>query len=215
MSEAWWWVASQFAVVEQPILTETQTPCSLGGGELPCLRHNAGRWNYLASFSMHSPVGSSLCLDLRGHGLQIFIAGHPAIAQFDDALAVVCVFFRVRDLHDSGAGAIQFAKQVHDFPCLRGVQIASGLVGQEERWRMHNRARNADELLLAARELVGEQVLLSDDLEAIENIGNHASTILRWKVLVRQWKVDVFGDGKVIEEVVTLKHHADALSGQV
>ncbi len=45
----------------------------------------------------------SLCADLRWGGLQVFIARQPAVAQFDDALAVARVLFGVRDLHDGGA----------------------------------------------------------------------------------------------------------------
>src|SRR5690349_19891774 len=100
---------------------------------------------------MPSPVGCSLCADLRAGGLQIFVAGHPTIMKLDYALAVVGIFIKVRDLHDGGTGAIEFAEKVHDFAGLRGVQVARGLVGLQERGRVYDGASNADELLLAAR----------------------------------------------------------------
>ena len=72
-----------------------------------------------------------------------------------NALAVARVFFRVRDLHDGGAGAVELAEKLHDFAGLRGVEVAGGLVGEQQRRRMNNGARNADQLLLAAGELEG------------------------------------------------------------
>ena len=60
------------------------------------------------------------------------IADQPSIAQLNGAAAVRSVDFGVRDLHDGRSCLIQFAKQFHDLLGLRGMQIASRLVGQKQ-----------------------------------------------------------------------------------
>jgi len=138
-----------------------------------------------------------------------------AVAQFDNPLGVAGVFFRVGYLDDGGACPIELDIKVHDFAGLGGVQIARGFIRKQERRRVNDRARDADELLLAAGELVWKQVFLGDDLKAIKNVGHHATAILRREVLVRQGKIDIFSDGEIVEQVVTLEHHANALACEV
>src|SRR5438045_607773 len=72
-------------------------------------------------------------------------------------------------------------------------------------------ARDADELLLSARQLVRIQVLLADDLEAVEDVGHHALTILAAHVTVRERNLQVLVHRQVVEQVIALKHEADVL----
>src|SRR5450432_3407840 len=95
------------------------------------------------------------------------------------------------------------------------MQVAGGLVGKKQFRSMDHRSCNAYQLLLAARELIGKQIFLGDDLEAIENVGDHSLTLLGRQVLVGKGQVDVLGNGEVVEQVVALKDHADAGAGEV
>src|SRR5580658_6110216 len=95
------------------------------------------------------------------------------------------------------------------------MEIAGGLVGEQKRGRVHHGARYSDELLLSSGKLVREQVLLGHDLEAIEDVGNHTGTLFGGQVLVTEGQVDVLGDGEVVEKVIALEDHADALARQV
>ena len=62
------------------------------------------------------------------------------------------------------------AEELHDFGGLCGVEIAGGLVGEKESGLVDDGAGDADQLLLTARELRGEEVFLGDDAEAIERV---------------------------------------------
>ena len=80
---------------------------------------------------------------------------------------------------------------------------------------MDHGARNAHQLLLPSRELVGKQILLGHDLEAIKDVGHHAGAVFGGHVLVGERQVDVFGNGEIVEQVIALEDHADALTREV
>src|SRR5262249_9656566 len=68
---------------------------------------------------------------------------------------------------------------------------------------------------LAARELVRIQILFPDNLEPIEDVGDHALAILAADIPIRQRDFQVLVHGQVVEEVVALKHEADVLLVQL
>ena len=100
-------------------------------------------------------------------------------------------------------------EQLHDLAALAGVQVAGRLVGEDERRLRDERARHAHQLLLAAGELRGIQVLLPDDLEPVEHVAHHAVALLPLHVAVRQRHVEVLVHGQVIDQVVALEDEAD------
>ena len=59
----------------------------------------------------------------------------------------------MRDQDDGSALTIEFAEQPHDVLAGLAVQVARGLVGEQDRRIGHQRARDCDSLLLPAREL--------------------------------------------------------------
>src|SRR5947207_531467 len=71
-------------------------------------------------------------------------------------------------------GLVQLSEQFHDFAALTGVQIARRLVGQNDLRVRDDGPRDGDQLLLAARELIGIEVLLADDRELVEDVADHA-----------------------------------------
>ena len=125
--------------------------------------------------------------------------------------AVAGVGLRVRDLDDRRAGVVQLLEELHDLAALARVQVAGRLVGEDDLRVGDDRARDGDELLLAAGELVRIEVLLADDVEAIEDVADHAVALGLLDVAIRQRHVEVLVHRQMIEQVIALEHEADVL----
>src|ERR1043166_7956633 len=97
----------------------------------------------------------------------------PPIPEVDHARPVAGVHFRVRDLHDRRPLLVELLEQLHDLLALARVQVAGGFVGQDDLWIGDHGARDGDELLLSARQLVGIEILLPDDRELVEDVAHH------------------------------------------
>ena len=110
---------------------------------------------------------------------------------------------------------VQRAEQLHDLLALRRVQVAGRLVGEDHLRVRDHRARDADQLLLAARELVRIEILLADDLEAVEDVADHALALLPADVAVRERNLEVLVDRQVVEQVIALEDEADVLLVQL
>src|SRR5215218_5464220 len=80
---------------------------------------------------------------------------HPSVLELNDPIAISGVRFRVRHLDDRGALAVQLLEQFHDLLGLGGVEVARGLVRQDQLRAGNDGPGDGDELLLAARELAG------------------------------------------------------------
>jgi hypothetical protein len=125
------------------------------------------------------------------------------------------VCLRMRDLDDRGALGVELLEQLHDLLALARVEIAGGFVGQDELGARHDGARDSHELLLAAGELVGEELLLRHDLEPIERVGDDGLTLRLLHVPIRQRDVEVLLHGEAVNQVVLLEHEADVLLVQL
>ena len=121
------------------------------------------------------------------------------------------VDLRVRDLHHGRALRVQLGEQLHDLAALVGVQVAGRLVGQDDRRIGDHGAGDRHQLLLSAGELVRIEVLLADDVEAVEDVADHALALGALDVAVGERQVDVLVDGQVVEQVIALEHEADVL----
>ena len=115
----------------------------------------------------------------------------------------------MRHLHDRRALLVEPLEQLHDFLPLRRVQVAGRLVGQDHRRIRDDGARDADELLLAARELSRIEILLGDDAEAIEDVGDDALALGFLDVAVGERQLDVLVDRQVVEQVIALEDEPD------
>src|SRR5437588_620159 len=128
--------------------------------------------------------------------------------------AVSSVGLRVCYLNDRGSLLIQLTKEFHDFFGLAGMKIAGGFIRKEKRRFVDHGPRDSDQLLLAAGQLAGKQILLGDNLEAVEGVGHHTLALLVRDVFIREWKIDVFPYGQFIEQVIALKDHPDIALGE-
>src|SRR5262245_45909641 len=81
---------------------------------------------------------------------QFLFVHYPAVTQVHDPASVGRVGFRVRDLDDRRACLIELLEQLHDFLALARMQVAGGLVREDDLWIRDYRPRDRDQLLLAA-----------------------------------------------------------------
>src|SRR5208337_658262 len=80
---------------------------------------------------------------------------------------------------------------------------------------MNDRSRNPDQLLLSTGELAREEVLLGNNLKVVKRIGDKALPLAAWNVFVRKRQIDVLRNREIVEQVITLKNHADILLRQL
>ena len=111
--------------------------------------------------------------------------------------------------------SFQASEHFHNLGGLRRVQVACRLVSQQQCGLVNNCPRNADELLLTAGELVRVKVFFGDDREAVQNVSDHRLPLGLRQVFIGQGKIDILSNGKVVEQVIALKHHASTLASQV
>src|SRR2546422_474472 len=101
---------------------------------------------YACSFEMY--LALLICLSLSSwfsHHVPVIELDDTPPHRVDDALVV-------RGHHDGGARAIDAVEQSHDPDGRRRVDVAGGLVGQQDERPVHERPRDRHALLLAARE---------------------------------------------------------------
>src|SRR5437763_9368112 len=85
------------------------------------------------------------------------------------------------------------------------MKVAGWLVGQNQLGIASHSTRHAHQLLLSAGKLIGIQIFFSDNLEAVENIGHHARALCARDVAVGKRNVNIFLDGKIVEQMIALK----------
>src|SRR5438552_18919585 len=105
------------------------------------------------------------------------VSHNPTVLQLDNPAPVRSVSLRVRDLDDRRASVIQPLEKLHDLFALRGMQISSRLVGEDQLRAKYHRARHAHKLLLAARQLGGKQVLLAHAVASVERVATQADAL--------------------------------------
>ena len=135
----------------------------------------------------------------------------PPVAQLDDAVAVLRVGLRVRHLDDRGSAAVELLEQLHDFTGLIRVEVAGRFVGENQPRAGDDGAGDAHELLLAAGQLAGIQILFADNLKAIEHIGDDALALCAWHVAIAERHLEIFVHREVVEQVIALEDEADVL----
>src|SRR5690606_36027137 len=147
----------------------------------------------------------------RGSSPSPPLARHPAVRELDHAAAEVRDTLVVGHLDDGRAFAVQRLQHLHDLLALPPVQAAGRLVGQHDARVRDDRPRDGDLLLLPAGELSRVEILLADDLESVENLGDAGLTLLARHVAVRQRDVQILVDGQVVEQMEVLEHEADVV----
>src|SRR3954454_6889153 len=98
------------------------------------------------------------------------VSGYVAVVELDDPPAHRVDDVRVVRRHDHGrAGAVDPVEQPHDADAGRRVEVAGGLVGEQDDRAVHESAGDRDPLLLAAAQLVRHPVFLAGEPDEVEN----------------------------------------------
>src|SRR5688572_18548906 len=196
------------ACVSKPSFLRRRRSASMTSGWSSAIRTDAAWcWTSCAGLVMSPKLGQRPCYGTSGTAVSGGV--QPAVLQLDDPVAVAGVLLRVRHLDDRGAFLVQLREELHDLPRLRRVEVAGGLVGEDQSRLRDHRARDAHELLLSAGELTREEVLLRDHAEAIEGVGHDRLAFGLLHVPVGERDVEVFGDGEVVDEMILLEDEAD------
>ena len=85
-----------------------------------------------------------------------FIADDMSMFNSDNALAHGIHYLLVMGSHnDGGTGSVNFFKNFHNIPTGFRVQVARGLVGNNQQGIINNSSGNSDTLLFATTQLIG------------------------------------------------------------
>src|SRR5262249_28394700 len=123
--------------------------------------------------SASTTSGWSSATRIRGWArdtVRLLLVPEPAVGHVEGASSVGGVVCTVRHLDDGGAFGIETTEERHDFRRLLGVQVAGGLVGQEQAGLVDDGPGHPHQLLLSAGELGGVEVLLPDDAEPVQGV---------------------------------------------
>jgi hypothetical protein len=115
----------------------------------------------------------------------------------------------VRGDDDRRSGAVDPVQQLHDPDRGLGVEVAGRLVGQQQRRVVDERARDADALLLAARQLVGEAVELQRQSGQGQDVGHLGADLLAMRAGDLERIGDVVVDRAVGQQLEVLEDDAE------
>src|ERR1700756_3064251 len=117
----------------------------------------------------------------------------------------------MRHLNYGRARIVQALEKLHNLFALRGMKITRRLIGKDQFRVLDYGPRHPYQLLLSARELIWEQILLSNDVELVESITNQAGPFLVRYVFVAERYFQVLVHGKRVDQVIALKYEADVV----
>jgi hypothetical protein len=134
-----------------------------------------------------------------------------AVPHPDDPLGMLGDVFFVGDHDDGLAGVVEPAQHVHDLLAGGGVEVAGGLVGEDDVRVVDQRSGDRHPLLLTAGELIGPVVQPVGEPDHPGHVDRPLLVLLREFAapLVGQGELDVLGDGVLLDQVVRLEDEAD------
>ena len=113
-------------------------------------------------------------------------------------------------------GGVLFASEalqkIEDHITGGGVEIAGGLVGEKELWRVHQRAGDGHALHLAAGELVRKTVAEAVEFDPAQTFAGGGAGMADASEEQRQF--DIFEDGEGVQELEGLEDEADFFAAQ-
>ena len=120
----------------------------------------------------------------------------------------------VGDHDDGGAGGVEVAEQVHDVKAVVAVEVASGLVAEDELRVGDDRAGHGDTLLLPTGELLRIVARPVDDAHAVQHLVDLRLALRLAEAEIAQRQLHVLENVHVVNEVEALKHEADDAAPQ-
>src|SRR3954471_9596620 len=104
---------------------------------------------------------------------------------------------------------MKILQQAEHIPCRRRVQVAGGLVGEDQRRLGDERTSNGDPLLLATRKLTGTVFEPVVEADAGQRPDSALTPLVARHARVRERQLDVARRGQRRKEVELLKDEAD------
>jgi hypothetical protein len=115
----------------------------------------------------------------------------------------------VGDHADSRASLVKLSHQVHDRFAVSRVQVAGRLVCQQDQGFAGDGSRNSYTLLLAARKLTREMAFSMGHTNSFKRFFNTSPSFSGFHAAVYEWKLDVFEDRQIPDQVEALKDESD------
>lgn len=131
------------------------------------------------------------------------LEGDHATVHAIDHLAVV------RGDDHGGAGAVNTLKQLHDAQRDRRVEVARGLVADQQRRTVDHSTGDGNALLLATGKLVGQRVHLIGQTDQTQHLGHLAANDALGLADALQGKRHVFVGGLLRQKLKVLEHGAN------
>ena len=139
------------------------------------------------------------------------VGGDHPVADGNDAVGVLGDVRLVGDENDGVALSVEVVKQTHDFVAGAGVEVAGGLVGEDDAGMIDEGARNGDALALSAGEFVGFVHHAGAEVYGFEDFFCTASALGGRGAVVDEGKLDVVEGSGAGEKVEGLKDKANFL----
>src|SRR5712671_572339 len=104
--------------------------------------------------------------------------------------------------HDDGhaEGVLDFAEEEEDLLAGGAVEVAGGLVGEQDGGLIYERAGQGAALLLAAGEFAGSMLAAGAEADAVERLRDAAAALAAINFREAQRELDVFFEGHAGEE---------------
>ena len=102
-----------------------------------------------------APLFKSLIRSICGKLFSALVAGDYAVSDMDDAIGVFGDIGFMGDQHNRVAFFMQVFHKPHDFAAGLRIQVAGGLVGQDNRRIINKGAGNGDALALSTGKFIG------------------------------------------------------------
>ena len=165
----------------------------------------------LAFCSAWSSVGARF--NGEAAGFVPAVADDLAVAHDHDAFAVGGDVEFVGDHDDGDARVVEFLEQPHDLDAGAGVEIAGGLVGQDEFRLVDQGAGDGDALLLSAGKLAGMMVTPVAQADLLQRLEGALSafTVRNDGQVVKHRQLDILQGAGARQEIEALKHEAKFL----
>ena len=144
---------------------------------------------------------------------------HPAVAEAavfgkaDDPVRLLRDRFVVRH-HDNSQVvlAVQGAQERHDLGARLGIEIAGGLIGQQQRRSIYQRASDGDALLLATGKLCRAMFEAVIEPHALQRFVRAPSPLSTVNFGEAQWQLDILFHAHCGDQVERLKNNAHGFS---
>ena len=132
-----------------------------------------------------------------------------AVQQFHDAVREAGVVGGVGDHDDGGARGVEVAEEVHDVETVVAVEVAGGLVAEDELRVGDDRAGHGDTLLLPAGELLRIVARPVDDAHALQHLVDFRLALRLAESEIAQRQLHVFENVHVVDKVEALEDETD------